>query len=105
MDYQDINAQTIDRWIREGWEWGKPISHEVYEKAVNGEWDVYLTPTKMVQEFLLDGVFLLTNYLWIRTLIKKTRDSAIGCIKPSSAAEIFCKGRKYPGGVSKAACS
>ena len=48
MDYQDINAQTIDRWIREGWEWGKPISHEVYEKAVNGEWDVYLTPTKTV---------------------------------------------------------
>ena len=48
MDYQDINAETIDRWIREGWEWGKPISHEVYEKAVNGEWDVYLTPTKTV---------------------------------------------------------
>lgn len=48
MDYQDINAQTIDRWIREGWEWGKPISHEVYKKAVNGEWDVYLTPTKTV---------------------------------------------------------
>ena len=48
MDYQDINAQTIDRWIREGWEWGKPISHEVYEKAVNGEWAVYLTPTKTV---------------------------------------------------------
>ena len=21
MEYQDINAQTIDRWIREGWEW------------------------------------------------------------------------------------
>ena len=48
MDYQDINAQMIDRWIREGWEWGKPISHEVYEKAVNSEWDVYLTPTKTV---------------------------------------------------------
>ena len=48
MDYQDINAQTIDGWIRDGWEWGKPISHEVYEKARNGEWDVYLTPTKPV---------------------------------------------------------
>ena len=24
MDYQDINAQTIDSWIRDGWEWGKP---------------------------------------------------------------------------------
>ncbi len=48
MNYQDINAETIDRWIREGWEWGKPISHESYEKAKQGEWDVLLTPTKPV---------------------------------------------------------
>ena len=48
MEYQDINAQTIDRWIREGWEWGKPISHEIYEQAEREEWDVYLTPTKTV---------------------------------------------------------
>ncbi len=48
MDYQDINAKTIDRWIDEGWEWGVPISHEAYEKAKKGEWQVYLTPTKPV---------------------------------------------------------
>lgn len=24
-NYQDINAATIDRWIEDGWEWGKPI--------------------------------------------------------------------------------
>lgn len=48
MAYQDINAETIDRWIREGWEWGKPISHEAYEKAKQGEWNVFLTPTKPV---------------------------------------------------------
>ena len=48
MNYQDINAQTIDRWIEEGWEWGIPISHETYEKALAGEWDVLLTPTKFV---------------------------------------------------------
>lgn len=48
MDYQDINARTIDRWIREGWEWGRPIDHETYEKALRGEWDVLLTPTKPV---------------------------------------------------------
>ena len=48
MGYQDINAKTIDRWIEEGWEWGIPISHEVYEKALAGEWDVLLTPTKFV---------------------------------------------------------
>ena len=48
MDYQDINAATIDRWIEEGWEWGKPISHEEYVAAVYGSWDVKLTPTKFV---------------------------------------------------------
>ncbi|MBQ3404892.1 MAG: class I SAM-dependent methyltransferase [Oscillospiraceae bacterium] len=48
MDYQDINSLTIDRWIREGWEWGKPVSHEIYERAKNGDWDVLLTPTKPV---------------------------------------------------------
>lgn len=48
MDYQDINSKTIDRWIEEGWEWGKPITHETYEKAKRGEWDVFLTPTKPV---------------------------------------------------------
>ena len=48
MKYQDINAQTIDRWILDGWEWGKPISHEVFEKAQQGDWDVFLTPVKPV---------------------------------------------------------
>ena len=48
MDYQDINAQVIDRWVEEGWEWGVPIDHETYVKAQNGQWDVVLTPTKPV---------------------------------------------------------
>lgn len=48
MNYQEINAKTIDQWCEDGWEWGKPISHEVYQKATEGEWGVYLTPTKMV---------------------------------------------------------
>lgn len=48
MNYQDINAKTIDRWIEEGWEWGVPISHETYVKATKGEWDMLLTPTKFV---------------------------------------------------------
>ena len=48
MNYQDINAETIDRWIEEGWEWGKPISHEIYSEAQKGNWDVVLTPTKNV---------------------------------------------------------
>lgn len=48
MNYQDINASTIDRWVAEGWEWGLPITHEAYEKARAGEWDMLLTPTKSV---------------------------------------------------------
>lgn len=55
MDYQDINAQTIDRWIEEGWEWGIPIDHETYEKARNGQWDVLLTPTKPVPKAWFGG--------------------------------------------------
>ena len=47
-NYQDINSRTIDKWIEEGWEWGVPIAHEIYEKALQGEWEVLLTPTKNV---------------------------------------------------------
>ncbi len=43
--YQDINKETIDRWIEEGWEWGTPISHEQFLAAKEGKWDVLLTPT------------------------------------------------------------
>lgn len=46
--YQDVNAKAISRWIKEGWEWGKPISHEDYLKAKNGECHVKLTTTKDV---------------------------------------------------------
>lgn len=43
--YQDINKETIDKWIEEGWEWAKSISHEEYNDAKNGNWNVLLTPT------------------------------------------------------------
>ena len=48
MSYQDINAKTIDNWVKKGWEWGVPIDHPVYEAAQKGVWDVKLTPTKYV---------------------------------------------------------
>lgn len=48
MDYQDINSKTIDRWCDEGWIWGQPISHEQYVDALNGRWEIVLTPTKAV---------------------------------------------------------
>ena len=46
--YQQLNSETIDRWVADGWEWGKPVSHEVYQAACEGNWDVLLTPTKPV---------------------------------------------------------
>lgn len=48
MDYQELNAETIDRWVREGWEWGIPIDHATFAAARNGNWNVVLTPTKPV---------------------------------------------------------
>lgn len=48
MNYQDKNAETIDRWISEGWEWGIPVTHGEYLAAKAGKWNVLLTPTKPV---------------------------------------------------------
>lgn len=48
MSYQEENSRIIDGWCRDGWEWGQPISHEVYEQALQGHWDVLLTPTRPV---------------------------------------------------------
>ncbi len=48
MDYTDINADTIDRWVGNGWEWGVPITHEQYLAALKGEWSMLLTPLKPV---------------------------------------------------------
>lgn len=44
----DLNALTVDRWVEEGWEWGKPLSHEEYLKALEGDWQMVLTPVKPV---------------------------------------------------------
>lgn len=48
--YTDINAETIDRWVEEGWKWGIPITHEQYLEATEGKLDVVLTPTKTVPQ-------------------------------------------------------
>lgn len=47
-NYTNVNSKTIDQWIEGGWEWGIPISHKDYLKAINGELKVLLTPTKYV---------------------------------------------------------
>ncbi len=46
--YTDVNARIIDGWVAEGWEWGMPLSHEAYEQAKAGNWEVVLTPTRPV---------------------------------------------------------
>lgn len=48
MDYTERNAETIDRWVEEGWEWGVPISTEEFSAAKRGQWKMVLTPTKPV---------------------------------------------------------
>jgi len=61
MNYTEINAKTIDRWVEGGWEWGTPISREIFSAAKNGSWDVLLTPTKPVP------------HEWFRPFIKNGR--------------------------------
>ena len=46
--YQDVNAKTIDRWVENDWEWGRPITHEQFLAANQGDWHIVLTPTKPV---------------------------------------------------------
>ncbi|MDR3303958.1 MAG: class I SAM-dependent methyltransferase [Treponema sp.] len=46
--YTDVNAAMINQWVKNGWEWGVPLSHEAYLRAKNGECHVLLTPRKYV---------------------------------------------------------
>ena len=46
--YQEINSKTIDNWVEDGWEWGRPISHEEFEEAKEGNYRLLLTPIKPV---------------------------------------------------------
>ncbi|MHC1772310.1 MAG: class I SAM-dependent methyltransferase [Flexilinea sp.] len=46
--YTYFNAQTWDRWADEGNEWSIPITHEKYQSARSGDWDVVLTPCRPV---------------------------------------------------------
>lgn len=62
-NYQKINSETIDRWVKEGWEWGVPISHEEYLNALNGDWKVLLTPTKPMPKTWFPGSISGLNIL------------------------------------------
>jgi SAM-dependent methyltransferase len=47
-NYTDINARTIDGWVKGGWTWGIPISHEDFMRARKGDWNVGMTGSKYV---------------------------------------------------------
>lgn len=44
--YQDVNAKTVNRWVDEDWEWGRPVDHEAFVRARDGNPQIRLTPTK-----------------------------------------------------------
>lgn len=44
----DLNIRTINKWVKDGWQWGKPIGHEEFVKAKNGECNALLSPNKFV---------------------------------------------------------
>lgn len=56
MNYQDTNALTIGKWVEQGWEWGKPISHEAFVQAQQGNWSIVLTPQIQVPHAWLGEV-------------------------------------------------
>ena len=48
MNYQDINANAVDRLVESGWTWGMCVDHKTWLRAREGDWQVLLTPTKPV---------------------------------------------------------
>lgn len=55
-NYTKINELAIDKWVKDGWEWGKPISLNEYKEALRGNFKLKLTPTKdMPKEWLLNS--------------------------------------------------
>lgn len=57
MGYQDINAKTVDGWVKAGWQWGQPIDHQTYVNAQHGQWDILLTPTRpMPNDWLFEDM-------------------------------------------------
>lgn len=60
--YAETNSKAIDKWVEDGWEWGKPISHNEFINAQNGIWNVVLTPQINVPHHWFDP-FIKDNRL------------------------------------------
>lgn len=80
MDYTKYNSKIIDQWVEDGWEWGKPISHEEYLKAKQGDFKLVLTPTKSVPKD------------WFPNPMGRTKNSRISCWWRSTDANFECLG-------------
>lgn len=50
MKYTEINSKAWDSIVSEGCEWTRPISHEDYERNINGKLELFLTPSKPIPE-------------------------------------------------------
>ena len=85
FDYTLENSKTIDRWADEGWEWSIPITHEVYEKASKGEWNVGLTPTYLSALFKKESGQNFTDYV---TTLRITRAKELLCCTKKLISEI-----------------
>lgn len=55
-NYLKQNQRTFDRWVKEGWEWGKAITHTTYKKALDGKYKLFLTPTKPIPKNWLEDL-------------------------------------------------
>lgn len=56
MDYKKVNADTITKWVEDGWTWSREISHEEFLEAEKGSYRLLLTPTKAVPDSWLGNV-------------------------------------------------
>ena len=56
MGYQELNSKIFDKWNKNNWEWGKPISHEEYLNALDGNFKLRLTPTKFIPNDWLKNI-------------------------------------------------
>ncbi len=45
MDIRSHNREAWNRYVREGIRWSLPVSHEEVQRARQGDWQLYLTPS------------------------------------------------------------
>ena len=49
-NYTEENSKAVDSWVKTGWIWSRPITHEEYLNAKAGKYRILLTPTVPVPE-------------------------------------------------------